>query len=76
MAGKTIIDWDVVRSAWQENFVSARSFCERVGIDRTYLIEKIRKGGWKLLAKPTIGDMRKRLSILQWSMEVMSLVMV
>jgi hypothetical protein len=67
MAGKTKIDWDVVRGAWEQNFVSARSFCEHVGIDRTYLIEKIRRGGWKLLPMATISKMRKRLSILERS---------
>ena len=67
LAGKTIIDWDIVRSVWEQNFVSARSFCEQVGIDRTYLIEKIRKGGWKLLPKATISDMRRHLDILEWS---------
>ena len=67
MAGKTKIDWDVVRAAWEQNFVSARSFCEQVGIDRTYLIEKIKKGGWKLVPQQTIADMRRRLDNLPWS---------
>lgn len=57
MAGKPIIDWNVVRAAWEQNFVSVRSFCEQVGIDRTFLIEKVRKGGWKLLPKPKIAVM-------------------
>jgi hypothetical protein len=67
MAGRTVIDWQVVRAAWEQNFVSARSFCEQVGIDRTYLIEKIRKGGWKLLPHATIADMRRPLEILAWN---------
>jgi hypothetical protein len=69
MAGKTIIDWEVVRAVWEQNFVSARSFCEQVGIDRTYLIEKIRKGGWKLLPQATITDMKRHVSILELSMD-------
>ena len=67
MAGKPQLDWRVIRYAWQENFVTTRLFCRETGLDRSYLQDKIRDEGWRLLRKPTIDDMRKHLSVLEWS---------
>jgi uncharacterized protein YaaR (DUF327 family) len=36
-------------------------------LDRSYLQEKIRDEGWRLLRKPTIEDMRKHLSVIEWT---------
>jgi hypothetical protein len=67
MAGKQQLDWQVIRFAWQENFVTTRLFCRETGLDRSYLQEKIRDEGWRLLRKPTIEDMRKHLDVVEWS---------
>src|SRR5262245_54366770 len=67
MTGKPQLDWQVIRFAWQEHFVTTRLFCRETGLDRSYLQEKIRDEGWRLLRKPTIEDMRKHLSGLEWS---------
>jgi hypothetical protein len=67
MAGKASLDWKVIRFAWQEHFVSTRTFCRETGLDRSFLQEKIRDEDWRLLHKPTIEDMRKHLSVLEWS---------
>lgn len=67
MAGKPQLDWQVIRFAWQENFVTTRLFCRETGLDRSYLQEKIRDGGWRLLRKPTIEDMRKHLFVIEWT---------
>jgi hypothetical protein len=67
MPGKPQLDWRNIRFAWQENFVTTRLFCRETGLDRSYLQEKIRDEGWRLLRKPTIQDMRKHLYVLEWS---------
>jgi hypothetical protein len=67
MPGKPQLDWQVIRFAWQEHFVTTRLFCRETGLDRSYLQEKIRDEGWRLLRKPKIEDMRARLSVLQWT---------
>ena len=67
MAGKRQLDWQVIRFAWQENFVTTRLFCRETGLDRSYLQEKIRDEAWRLLRKPTIEDMHRHLWVLQWS---------
>lgn len=67
MAGKPQLDWQVIRFAWQENFVTTRLFCKETGLDRSYLQDKIRDEGWRLLRKPTISEMRKHLSIIEWT---------
>ena len=67
MPGKPQLDWQDIRFAWQENFVTTRLFCRETGLDRSYLQEKIRDEGWKLLRKPTIEDMHVRLLVLQWT---------
>jgi hypothetical protein len=67
VAGKTQLDWHVIKLAWQENFVSTRLFCRETGLDRSYLQEQISNRGWKLLRKSTISDMKKHLSVLEWS---------
>jgi hypothetical protein len=66
MAGKAQLDWQVIKYAWQENFVTMRLFCRETGLDRSYLQDKIRDEGWKLLRKSTIEDMRKHLGVMQW----------
>jgi hypothetical protein len=66
MAGKPQLDWQVIRFAWQENFVTTRSFCRETGLDRSYLQDKIRDEGWKPLRKSTIEDMHKYLGVMQW----------
>jgi hypothetical protein len=67
MPGKAQLDWQDIRFAWQENFVTTRLFCRETGLDRSYLQEKIRDEGWRLLRKPTIEVMRKHLSVLEWT---------
>jgi len=67
MAGKPQLDWQVIRFAWQENFVTTRQFCRETGLDRSYLQDKIRDEGWILLRKSTIEDMRKHLDVIEWS---------
>jgi hypothetical protein len=67
MAGKPRLDWQVIRFAWQENFVTTRLFCRETGLDRSYLQEKIRDEGWRLLRKPTIQNMRRHLDVIEWS---------
>jgi hypothetical protein len=67
MPGKPQLDWRNIRFAWQENFVTTRLFCRETGLDRSYLQEKIRDEGWRLLRKPTIEDMRKHLLVLEWT---------
>jgi hypothetical protein len=67
MPGKPQLDWQNIRFAWQENFVTTRLFCRETGLDRSYLQEKIRDEGWRPLRKPTIEDMRKNLAVMQWS---------
>ena len=67
MPGKPQLDWRTIRYAWQEHFVTTRLFCRETGLDRSYLQEKIRDGGWQLARKPTIAEMYQHLQSLQWS---------
>jgi len=67
MAGKVQLDWRVIKYAWQENFVSTRLFCRETGLDRSYLVDKIRDERWHVLRKPTIDSMKKHLEFLQWT---------
>lgn len=67
MTGKAQLDWQVIKYAWQENFVTTRLFCRETGLDRSYLQDKIRDEGWRSLRKSTIVDMQKHLSVLEWS---------
>ena len=67
MAGKVQLDWQIIKMAWQENFVTTRLFCRETGLDRSYLQDKIRDERWILLHKPTIEAMKKHLDIIEWS---------
>jgi hypothetical protein len=67
---KPKLPWHVIRFVWQLHFVETRLFCREVGIDRSWLQDKIAKEGWQAENAATLAQMKAMLLVERTSKNI------